>query len=245
MPRRSSLILLLLGGGLYAVIHSQLARQLDDSLRDATQRAGAGGAHPRNGVDARRSGDVVDAVDELHIPDRALYLLDSAGTPIKPAAATHWIRAAARRAAQAGSRRRHARSTGRDHIALAPCRAVQARLGPARWSRWRSRTRSSWPTGMPRSSRRSVAPRAAAIVLVTAGGYFLVQKSTAPGGALHRLHAPVHGRRGARAAHADRRAAHARRRRAAGAAHARGVRGDAARHGARGAADSGASWTTC
>ena len=31
-----SLILLLLGSGLYAVIHSQLARQLDDSLRNAT-----------------------------------------------------------------------------------------------------------------------------------------------------------------------------------------------------------------
>ena len=31
-----SLILLLLGGGLYGVIHSQLARQLDDSLNNAT-----------------------------------------------------------------------------------------------------------------------------------------------------------------------------------------------------------------
>jgi signal transduction histidine kinase len=39
-------------------------------------------------------------VDELHIPDRALYLLGTDGTPIKPPVADPWIREAARRAAR-------------------------------------------------------------------------------------------------------------------------------------------------
>src|SRR5207253_1306778 len=46
-------------------------------------------------------GAVVDAVDELHIPDRSLYLLDDDFHPIKPAVVPDWIRDAFRHAAQA------------------------------------------------------------------------------------------------------------------------------------------------
>jgi signal transduction histidine kinase len=96
------LILLLLGGGLFLTIRSQMSRHLDDSLRLAAgelMRA----ARIRE-IEARTtSGAVVDAVDELHIPDRALYLLGTDGKPIKPPAADPWIRAAARRAARQGS----------------------------------------------------------------------------------------------------------------------------------------------
>ena len=72
------LILLLLGGGLYAIIHhaAHPAARRFAQRRDA--RAGPRGAHSRDGGGAPQ-GQVVDAVDELHIPDRQLYLLDSAG----------------------------------------------------------------------------------------------------------------------------------------------------------------------
>jgi signal transduction histidine kinase len=92
------LILVLLGGGLFLTIRFQMSRHLDDSLRLAVgelMRA----ARIRE-IEARTaSGAVVDAVDELHIPDRALYLLGADGAPIKPPAAAPWIRDAARRAA--------------------------------------------------------------------------------------------------------------------------------------------------
>src|SRR5207247_2244905 len=51
-------------------------------------------------------GVVADAVDELHIPDRALYLFAAGATPIKPAEAPDWIREAAREAERAGAAHR-------------------------------------------------------------------------------------------------------------------------------------------
>src|SRR5258708_23148195 len=48
---------------------------------------------------ANARGPIVDAVDELHIPDRTLYLLDTAGIPIEPAHARARIRDSAVRAA--------------------------------------------------------------------------------------------------------------------------------------------------
>ncbi len=96
------LILLLLGGGLFLTIRSQISRHLDGSLRLAAAEL-MRAARIRE-VEARTTtGAVVDAVDELHIPDRALYLLDPDGTPVKPPAADPWIREAARRAAREGS----------------------------------------------------------------------------------------------------------------------------------------------
>jgi signal transduction histidine kinase len=96
------LILVLLGGGLFLSIRSQISRQLDLSLRQAAH-ALQGAARIRE-LEAREArGAVVDAVDELHVPDRSLYLLDPDGTPVKPTSAAAWIQAAARAAARAGS----------------------------------------------------------------------------------------------------------------------------------------------
>src|SRR5256885_3474972 len=94
-------ILVLLGGGLFVVIGRQFAKQLDDSLHEATvELERAAGIREMESKTAR--GQVVDAVEELHIPDRSLYLFDGAGNPITPAAAAEWIRGAARDAARAG-----------------------------------------------------------------------------------------------------------------------------------------------
>ena len=93
-----TLILGLLGGGLFLTVRRQMSRQLDASLTAATaalERA----ARIREEEQANARGAVVDAVDELHVPGRALYLLDTAGRPIKPAAAPAWIAGAAREAA--------------------------------------------------------------------------------------------------------------------------------------------------
>ena len=102
-------ILVLLGGGLFVVVRRQFGRQLDISLHESTlelMRA----ARIRDEESRTARGVVVDAVDELHIPDRELYLLDSLGRAVKPPAADAWIREAARTAADEGAvdRRRRA-----------------------------------------------------------------------------------------------------------------------------------------
>ena len=78
------LILVLLGGGLFVVIRGQIAHQLDNSLEGAARElVRAAGIREIEAVQAK--GAVMDAVDELRIPDRALFLLDSTGRPVKPA----------------------------------------------------------------------------------------------------------------------------------------------------------------
>ncbi len=84
--------------GLFAVITYQLSQQLDDSLRDATLEL-VRAARIRELEQASVRGRVIDAVDELNIPDRILYLLDTLGNPVKPTKVDPWIIRAAREAA--------------------------------------------------------------------------------------------------------------------------------------------------
>ncbi|MEP6590218.1 MAG: ATP-binding protein [Gemmatimonadota bacterium] len=94
-------ILLLLGGGLFVAIRHQFASELDLSLRDATTELERAAAIRES--EAGLAGHVVDAVDELHIPDRSLFLLHLDGTPIRPERADAWIQAAGREAASQGT----------------------------------------------------------------------------------------------------------------------------------------------
>ena len=94
-------IILLLGGGLFVAISHRFATELDQSLRGATAQLERA-ARIRE-LESGARGRVVDAVEELRIPERALYLLDTAGTPVTPAQAEPWIRTAAVRAAGSGS----------------------------------------------------------------------------------------------------------------------------------------------
>jgi signal transduction histidine kinase len=93
------LVLLVLGVGLFLTVRRQMARHLDVSLR-AAAAALEQAARIRETERAAAHGAVVDAVDELHIPDRSLYLLDDAFHPIKPAVLPDWIREAIRQAAR-------------------------------------------------------------------------------------------------------------------------------------------------
>ncbi|MEO9047535.1 MAG: hypothetical protein ABI331_08860, partial [Gemmatimonadaceae bacterium] len=90
-------IVLLLGTGLFIAIRRQIAAQLDDSLAVASQviqRATA----IRESERSKASGAVMDAVGELRIPDRDLYLFDASGRPVVPATAPPFIATAARNA---------------------------------------------------------------------------------------------------------------------------------------------------
>jgi signal transduction histidine kinase len=172
-----SLILLLLGSGLYLVIHYQLSRQMDDSLRDATKElVRAAKIREIEAVSAR--GAVVDAVEELHIPDRMLYLLDSAGTPLTPHAASGWIRAAAVRAAH-GEVVNAVVAAGREHTLSLHAERFKLASG-------QTLVAVAVADQVELTDRYAAliaafgGAAAAAIVLVAAGGYFLVQKSTAP-----------------------------------------------------------------
>jgi signal transduction histidine kinase len=170
-------ILILLGSGIFVVIGRQFAEQLDDSLHDATvelERA----ARIREMESKTARGQVVDAVEELHIPERSLYLFDSAGRPVTPEVAAGWIQLAARDAARAG--------------------VVKRDLDPNRGNTLRLRAeRFSLANGTPMVAVAVAdkveledryasliatfgAAAAAALLLVVAGGWFLVRKSTAP-----------------------------------------------------------------
>lgn len=94
------IILLLLGLGLFVIVGRQLSAQLDGSLDDATLELASAARSPE--LSERGDSVLVEAVNGLRIPQRTMYLLDSAAHPISPAVADDWIRAAAISAARHG-----------------------------------------------------------------------------------------------------------------------------------------------
>lgn len=171
------IILVFLGAGLFVVIRSQLATQLDDSLRNATtELTRAALIRERESNSPKLA--VVDAIDELRIPERSLYLLTTSGVPVKPSSAPDFIRQAAVRAATAGrleqdydvqpdkSLRLHAEkftlANGEPVVAVAVADKVELE------------DRYAALIGV------FGAAAAVAILLVAAGGWILVRKSSAP-----------------------------------------------------------------
>ncbi len=87
-------IVIVLGAGLFVAVRHQIAETLDDSLRGAAatvERA----TDIREQERAAARGQVVDAVAELRIPDRDLFLFDARGKPLVPNRASEWVRVAA------------------------------------------------------------------------------------------------------------------------------------------------------
>ncbi len=173
------LILLFLGGGLFLAIRHQISRQLDTSLRLATA-ALMEAARIREVESRTASGAVVDAVDELHIPDRALYLLLPDGTPVKPPRADEWIRGAARRAGAAAG-------TGRVDLELPAPQERALRLHAQRFTVLGKTYVGAAVADVVELEDQFAALIAAfsaaalvGLVLVAAGGWLLVRKSTAP-----------------------------------------------------------------
>ena len=171
------LILVLLGGGVFVGVRRQLSRQLDASLRSATvalQRA----ARIREIERAQAKGPVMDAVGELHIPDRMLFLLDSVGTPLIPDKAPPWVQKAARDAAVNGLSDLDRSEPGDREVRLHAQRftGVNGTVYIAAVAADRVELESRY------ASLIEVFGAAAfvAILLVAGGGYVLVRQSTAP-----------------------------------------------------------------
>ena len=171
------LIILLLGAGLFAVIRYQLSQQLDASLHSATQEL-VRAARIREVEAASARGRVIDAVDELNIPDRTLYLLDSRGNPVKPDTASDWIGSAARQAAKVGQI-----TAERDTPNAATLRLHALRF---RLASGHTLVAVAVADQVELEDRYAdliaafAAAAFAALVLVAAGGFLLVRKSTAP-----------------------------------------------------------------
>jgi signal transduction histidine kinase len=123
-------------------------------------------------------GQVVDAVEELHIPERTLYLFDGDASPVTPANAPNWITLAARDAS-------HGSSVQRDQD---PRRGNTLRLRAERFTLANGAPMVAVAVAdkVELEDRYATliatfgAAAAAALLLVVAGGWFLVRKSTAP-----------------------------------------------------------------
>jgi len=170
------LILLLLGGGLFLAIRAQISRQLDRSLRQATT-ALMQAARIREVESRTASGAVVDAVDELHIPDRQLYLMQPDGTPVKPPQAEDWVREAAREAGR----------TGRADLERPARHDRTLRLHAERFTVLGTTYVGAAVADVAELENQFAALIASfsaaalvALVLVAAGGWLLVRKSTEP-----------------------------------------------------------------
>src|SRR2546429_5676731 len=101
-----TLVLVLLGAGLFLTIRPQMSRHVDRSLSAAAAALEQAARIRETERDSAR-GVVVDAVDELHIPDRSLYLFDENEQPIKPAEAPGWVLEATHKAVRAQHRYRN------------------------------------------------------------------------------------------------------------------------------------------
>ena len=171
------LIIGLLGAGLFGVITYQISQQLDDSLRDATLEL-VRAARIRELEQASVRGRLIDAVDELNIPDRVLYLLDLQGRPLKPATIDPWIIRAAQEAGKVGQVTLQ-RSTPDDKT---------LRLHAMRFKLASGKSLVAVVVADQEELEDKYADLIAAfaaiaflaLVLVAAGGFLLVRKSTAP-----------------------------------------------------------------
>lgn len=167
-------ILTLLGVGMFAAITRRFDNELDASLRDAAHEVARAA---RLEVAAGRPGEAVEIARILRIPDRALYLTDTAGRPLGGTAVDEWLRALAVRGAAhdsasatfvVGERilRAHAErfplKSGAPAVAIAAGDEVELE---------------------DKYTNLIIAFGAAAlasVLLVAAGGYLLARKSTAP-----------------------------------------------------------------
>jgi len=170
-----ALILLLLGAGLFLAIGTQVSRRLDASLVSATE-AIKGATHDLEAEQA--AGGAADAVEELHIPDRELFLFDANGRPITPTQADTWIGDAARAAATNGTVDAEHVVSGRHprrlHAERFTAGSGKAYVAAAVADRPNLREQYASLIGV------FGAAALAALLLVAGGGFMLARQSTIP-----------------------------------------------------------------
>lgn len=97
-----AVLLLAFGGALLWVIASKASDQLDRSLRKAGDAiVAAAEIRAREGTPGPGQ---IDALDELRIPDRSLYLFDGEARLLHPDTAAQWVLELARSASESGGR---------------------------------------------------------------------------------------------------------------------------------------------
>jgi signal transduction histidine kinase len=170
-------ILLLLGAGLFLAIGGQVSRRIDQSLRSAT----AAIERATHDLETERAAGLAeDAVEELHIPDRDLYLFDGKGQPLTPRQADPWIRDAARAALVSGEGTADMQRTSET--------GKESRLHAARFSSGVGASYVAVAVAERPNIREQYASligvfgaaALAALLLVAAGGFILARQSTAP-----------------------------------------------------------------
>ena len=171
------LVLAVLGIGLFFTVRRQMARHLDVSLR-AAAAALEQAARIRETEQAGAHGAVVDAVDELHIPDRSLYLLDQDVHPIKPAALPDRIRDAIREAAEGKHPYRNLDAPdGRElRVYVERFTGTTGKAYVAAVVADRMELENEYTSLIEAFAAAALA----ALLLVAGGGSFLVRKSAAP-----------------------------------------------------------------
>ena len=166
-----------LGAGLFLTVRHRMSLNLDASLQAATA-ALIRAARVRETEQATARGVVADAVDELYVPDRSLYLLDAVGTPIKPPQAPDWVQDAAREAARSGQAHRDF-ETPDDHIVRLHAERFTGGSGKEYVAAVVS-DRLELESEYASLIRAFGAAAFIALLLVAGGGYVLVRKSTSP-----------------------------------------------------------------
>jgi signal transduction histidine kinase len=170
-------IVLLLGAGLFLAIRQQISAQLDASLAMATE-AIERATRIREAEQSIASVVVMDAVGELRIPDRDLYLFDAAARPLVPDTAPRAIVGIARQAL-------------RDSLALVTLYPANDHVLRVYATRFRSSSRRTYVAVAVADKLELEDQYAAlivafgaaalgALVLFAAGGSFLTRKSTEP-----------------------------------------------------------------
>jgi signal transduction histidine kinase len=167
----------LLGAGVFIAVRREMERELTRSLEGAT-RALIEATHVRELEQAKARGVVADAIDELHIPDRALYLFQGDGVPLKPPTADPWIAATARAAAESGRADRTVETPTHELIRLHAERF--AGVGTHRYVALVVATRPELEDRYASLLHTFVAAALAGLILVATGGYLLVRQATAP-----------------------------------------------------------------
>jgi signal transduction histidine kinase len=169
------------GIALFSVVARQLASDLDASLH-AAARAVEQAAQIREVEAVSATGGVVDAVEELTIPGRELYLFDSAGRPLTPPQADAHVIAVAQQAAAAGVANEHFKRTD----AAPGVRTLQAHAERFTLKSGKRYVAAAVADRVELEDRYAAligafaGAAAAALLLVAVGGWFLAGKATAP-----------------------------------------------------------------
>jgi signal transduction histidine kinase len=105
-------VLTAFGAGLYIVVTREIETAIDRGLRLAVDQAGRA-LEIREQERAIAAEELVDALDELHVPGHDLYVFDGDAGAIRPHQAPDWVSAAAAEALEGAAFLRTMRSTER------------------------------------------------------------------------------------------------------------------------------------